>query len=629
MFSKRTDHGGPPPVLRRLWREDRFRAAFIAVLFVLVYLAARAQFGPRGPEPVSRKLVGDVGEYRLEIFSFLSPGQVVPGTVSLSFSREVLSLEIGLRDPFTHQVSPSGVAPRRLSNRVFRFPVDENLHLYFVRIAPKREDAGPLRVTFQLRPSRSAVSVLYLAGLSFFTALFLLWSLLLVVKVVRTRSVPAEEARRAVLALTALFLLFLGRAIFRLPALLFFFEQRGVPLLKVTAANLGLALGAALLYLLFRKERIPFFALPSALALLPFPLVLSYDIFVCGDAEAWIAALHQDEWLLRAAEFLSFPLVKTVLVVGRRLVSGLSALQAWTTTGKVFGVLWFFSAAYFARTRKEMSGDNRVLFFILTATLPVSVFFLGFPEFAYYTLPFLLLAAAAAEKYLGSEGGLRHLAGAAALVAVSGLMHAVAFVSLPPLMLFPFLKDRASGAGRMKRSRVWGESLLPPLVGLGIAGSAFLAAAISGLPVSFDTVLGGGDRNMFVGIARSQEAQTLFGPVYNHDRAWMVLTAFPLVLLLAVLGRERWKVLKKQDLVPLLLGLPALFLFLFWDYDLGFRDFDLYIAPLTLMNVFLVQRLVDLQPDTSSLARRLLLVAVFALTSPAMLVLFLTSAAPF
>jgi len=610
-------------------KDDRFGVPLIALVLSLALLAASSFFGSQDPVSVNRNLVPDEGRYRLKIYSFLSPGDVIPGNVYLTFERDILSLDVGMDDPFTRQVSPSGIQPRRLTSRTFRFPADGNLHRYVVEITPRRDIGGRLKVKFDLRPARTAVSLLGFAVLSFFLSLFLLRSFLLAVKIIGARAVPARETRQSVLAFLALFFLFLVWAVGRRSSLSFFLGQHEVPLLKVLAANLGAAVGAALLYLLFRGARIPLPALAVLLSLLSFPVFLSYKMPVCGDGQVWIEALHEDAWLLRATEFLSYPLVKLVYFLGRSLRPGLSALQAWILTGKAFGVLWLLAVACYVQARPGLSKEKRVLFFLLTVILPGSVFFLGYPEFAHYTLPFLLIGAVMAEKYLGRRGRRGHLAGAAAFVTGAGLMHAAAFVSLPPLMLAPFLKKRDSGVGKKIGLPAWRESLIPLAVGLVAVGAAFGAAAAWGVPVSFDTVLGGGDRDMFVNIVRPGEGQTLFGLAYKQDRAWFVLTAFPLALFLAARGREQWKALREDDLVLFLIGLPQLMLFFFWNYDLGFRDFDLYVAPLTMMNMFLIARVVDRQPDASSLGRRLLLIAVFALTSPAFLILFMTSAAPF
>lgn len=629
MFRPRIDSAGKIPGASSLMKDDRFRVPLIALVLSLALLAASSFFGPRGPVSVNRNLVSDEGRYRLKIFSILSPGDVIPGNVYLSFEKDILSLDVVLDDPFTRRVSPAGIEPRRLTNRVFRFPADGNLHRYVVEIIPRHELEGRLKVKFELRPERTAVFLIGFSVLSFFLALFLLWSLLLAVKIVGARAVPALETRRAALAFLALFFLFLLGAVGRLPALSFFLIRHEVPLLKVLAANLGAAFGIALLYLLLRRIRIPLPALAVLLALLSFPVFLSYNMPVCGDGQVWIAVLHEDAWLLRAAEFLSYPLVKIVFFIGRGLRPGFSALQAWIGTGKAFGVLWLLAVACYVQARPGLSKEKRLLFFLLTVTLPATVFFLGYPEFAHYALPFLLMAAVMAEKYLGRRGRRGHLAGAAAFIAGAGLMHAVAFVSLPPLILAPFLKKRDFKAGKKTGLPAWRESLVPLAVGLAAAGAALGAAAAWGVPVSFDTVLGGGDGEMFVNISRPGEGQTLFGPAYKQDRAWFVMTAFPLALFLAARGRDKWKALREDDLVLFLLGLPQLVLLFFWNYDLGFRDFDLYIAPLTMMNMFLIARIVDREPDAPSLGRRLLLISAFALTSPAILLLFMTSAAPF
>ncbi len=66
-------------------------------------------------------------------------------------------------------------------------------------------------------------------------------------------------------------------------------------------------------------------------------------------------------------------------------------------------------------------------------------------------------------------------------------------------------------------------------------------------------------------------------------------------------------------------------LVLFWNHDLGFHDFDLFIAPLTLMNLLWLRATVEVAEKKYGASRNPLILGALAATSAFSLILAITT----
>ena len=141
-----------------------------------------------------------------------------------------------------------------------------------------------------------------------------------------------------------------------------------------------------------------------------------------------------------------------------------------------------------------------------------------------------------------------------------------------------------------------------------------------GFNLLFNTMSGGFDGRRFISfLPRSSHfpwAVNFLEIGYFVSIGWIffitgafVFLAFP----------SRWKNLApftKLDFVLFLFGISQFMIVLFWGFDLGIREFDLYIAPTTLIYLFLTKSLIGKIPDDKSAWKYIL---VFSLFSPACL----------
>ena len=68
-----------------------------------------------------------------------------------------------------------------------------------------------------------------------------------------------------------------------------------------------------------------------------------------------------------------------------------------------------------------------------------------------------------------------------------------------------------------------------------------------------------------------------------------------------------------SDFILFLFGISQFLVVLFWGFDLGIQDFDLYIAPATLIFLFLLKYFLGMK-QTSKIAWKYIL--IFSLFSP-------------
>ncbi len=111
------------------------------------------------------------------------------------------------------------------------------------------------------------------------------------------------------------------------------------------------------------------------------------------------------------------------------------------------------------------------------------------------------------------------------------------------------------------------------------------------------TARGGFDGKQFISLLPQNihfpDAVVFLEPRYFLTRGWIFLISGSFVFLLYL---NRWRkpmAAHTSDSVLALLALSQLFIIMFWNFDLGIFDFDLYIVPTSLVNLFLIQSLVE------------------------------------
>ena len=171
------------------------------------------------------------------------------------------------------------------------------------------------------------------------------------------------------------------------------------------------------------------------------------------------------------------------------------------------------------------------------------------------------------------------------------------------------------------------------LAAAGLALPMFLLLAIialSGYRTVFFTALGGAGGGKFVEIfpnlLRYWNDKIFLEKSYLFLRGWIFLGGFPAPLILFGLRRAKRNKLSLADALFFLMAALQMVIVLFWGFDLNVKDFDLYMAPLTLLSLFLLKTIVDGESGRESTARALWLILIFALASPIGLFLAMTAA---
>jgi len=606
----------------------------------VVYMAFFAYLETRNPLTVNARVPKKKKEFVFPLSRYLMNSFVRQGTVFFLFDTEIKEFEISV--PGSEPTGgpekgtaggPSGreeILPvlRSAGGDKFRLAAREDMMNWVVRCAPG--DAQPvLNVRIVLAPRLSARLLIFQTLLAF---CFLAGIFSLGVLAAGAFSGKAgwvdSGIRDFMSSFFAVCVIFWAYFAVRPAALLSLLKRMSALFPDILLTNLALALPLAGLYLFFKKARIRLVYLPLILGILYAAFWPDYRLDLCGDADQWANLILPDIKHLYFAEFLSFGSAKGVYAVLKGFFPGLPPHAALTVTGKLAGTGFLFSIYALARAFAPAARDRQMLFMLLASGLTLNVFFLGYPEFAYYPLPFLVLSALFSLKYLEPGGGMTPLILAAVFLALAGLSHGSAFSCLPAILALPLLKH----GGLFRREKRL--SILAGCAGvlLAVFLIVFLALQLSsllGFVNDFQNYKGGGDDDRLVEFLPPRSAGaagSVFLEIrYLGMRGWAIITALPVLLLIMAVKAARRETFSNLDRVLFLMGAcQAIFLFT-WSFDLGFRDFDLYIVPLTFPALLLIKKALEgLNLETSTLGG-LAAVFLFALTGHWGTVLLITS----
>lgn len=606
----------------------------------VVYMAFFAYLETRAPLTVNARVTKKKKEFVFPLSRYLMNSFVRQGTVFFIFDTEIKELEISVPGREPARVPGKGAASRPSRREEilpvfrssggdkFRLAAREDMMDWVVRCLPA--NARPsLNVRIVLAPRLSASVLIFQAMLAFgfLAGIFSLGVLAAGVFSGNAGWVDSgiRDFMRSFLAVCVIFWIYLA---VRPSALLPLLKRMSVSFSDILLMNLALAVPLAGLYLLFKKTRIPPAHLPLILGVLYSAVRLNYKLDLCGDADQWRNLITLNIKNLYFAELLSFGSAKAVYTVLKGFIPGLPPHAALTVTGKLAGIAFLFSVYALARAFAPAARDRQVLFMLLVSGLTLNVFFLGYPEFAYFPLPFLILSALFSLKYLEPGGGMTPLLLAAVFLSLAGLSHGAAFFCLPALLVLPFLKHGGL-LRREKRTSILAGCAGVLLVVIFVALLALQLSSLLGFVHNFQNYKGGGDDDRLVEFLPPRSAGaagSVFLEIsYLGMRGWAIMAALPILLLFMAVKTAWLETLSNLDRILFLMGAcQAIFLFT-WSFDLGFRDFDLYIAALTFPALLLIKKSLEaLNLETSTLGG-LAAVFLFALTGHWGTVLLITS----
>lgn len=607
-------------------------AAVITALFLLFdgwFLFSRSYAKKQKVAPSGE------GLFSLPLKPVFYPYAVREGTLTVVSDERLSGIEATVTTAAPESVGARKTRFRTISPRRFETPAAADLADWTLQLTPARPGVASLSVSMIVRPSFQPAAYLPKAAFVFFVVLTILAAAILAVRWIGNRPGGRNDLLRlivgGVLGTAA------ASAVFAVlhPGLFYGFAVRlGAKPARLLLLNALFGLALAGLYWIFRKFRLSLYFWPllvSAAGLLAFP---AYNIPICGDSWQWLSILNLKRLNLFAAEFLSFPLNRAVLKIGRMIAPSFPPALAQVMTGKLIGMLALFVLTMFISGETRLSRERKLLFLVLASTFGFQAYFLGYPEFGFYPLPFLLAAAITARRYLRPEGGRAgDLAGTAFWIAVAGLFHGSAWVVFPAVLLLPPLRKRQPEE-RPAAAFDWIKSwALAGLTWAAVITVAFGLARAFGFKISFQNATGGGDKGMFVSLFAGGPAETsgvlAFELRYLWERAWAFLLALPLPFYLAAAASFRRFKEETIDRFWLAAGLFALVIFLFWNFDLGYSDFDLYTVPLTLLALFLLKGFLEIAGPKMTSLRETILILLFALFSPVFLILQLTTRSGF
>ncbi|MCX6554896.1 MAG: hypothetical protein NTZ12_07780 [Candidatus Aminicenantes bacterium] len=256
------------------------------------------------------------------------------------------------------------------------------------------------------------------------------------------------------------------------------------------------------------------------------------------------------------------------------------------------------------------------MFFVLFLTFAFNILLFGFPEFRYYSLPFLMFSFLAAKKYVDDrEGGLKYLIVSAFLAVLAGLFHGTAYFSFPAVLLLPLFKRPD---GENKKSVFYLKQYSAIFLSVGIVFIIFFSLIkLFGYDLRFNTAVGGFDGRQFISFLPRNihfpDAVNFLEIGYFSSRGWILFISGSFTFLLFISNWRKRVSLATSDFILFLFGLSQFVIVLFWGFDNGINEFDLYLVPPTLLYLFLIRYLLATITSEKSAWKT---ICIFSLFSP-------------
>ena len=554
-----------------------------------------------------------------------------PAEISFLFDRGIDRMKIEWKEN-------QDVSPRRVSDRGFLLRVEKDIHVVRIDLTTRTGTAGSLAVRIGRKPFVRVPLLLFQFAIAFLLAWFVLETTRWILTCFgRKNGENADDPGRVFRTGVLLISLFFVYVLFHPSLYLQLLREWKTPLGRALSINLGYAVFLGIIYFVFSRRPKARIALPFVFGLLILFLTPSFRLDICGDAREWLRIIrslpvqfgHYDATTISFAESLSLMLGKVLLAGMRPMFHRLGPEAVYTILAKTMGLFYLFMLYRFVFDQDRLSHCQKLLFFLLAASLPAGAFFLGYPEFAFYALPFLLLGFILASRYLARPRSGHLLLLSSLAFTVGGLFHGSAFFSMPALFLLPLLKMRRFPEPRPARFCLRGFLL----TAAGVAPPVLLllsVVSLSGFRTVFYTALGGAGGGKFVemlpALPRYWNDKIFLDTGYLFLRGWIFLIGFPAPMIFLGLQRTKPRERSASDLLFFLMAALQMIIVLFWGFDLNVKDFDLYMAPLTLASLFLIKTIVEGESGRESTARSLRMILLFTLASPFGLFLAMTAA---
>ncbi len=600
-------------------------AALLSTAYlVLSYTAAFNQ-----PVVRTQRLEIKDGRFSFYLGALITTGETKFSRVFFTFDQRIDQLEILLSDKTHPSVLKTDYLVTRVSGQGFVVPARPNLQDWLVQGVP-RNPSNSLEVKIALRPVIKVEALVFQFLILFFLLVLILTTALLVFNLLIQAGTELDEIIRQVLTVflvlaATIYLYFLIRLGFTVEL----WTILKLPVLKILLFTIAFAgLMAAVFSVQVKIGMKPIFW-PIIMSLLHFTVFPEYHLRFCGDSVQWVHLAALKEKTIYFAELLSFSWAKWTNDLFNPSSSLTMATQVFTLDAKIIGVVFAFALYAFVRSQKDLAAGNQVIFFVAASVLTMNAFFVGHPEFAFYQLPFLLLSINFAMKYVSSGPGEKFLYYATFFLTIGGLFHGSGYFSAPVLFLLPLLKDRGKPWDKKRILALAINYVLILLIIAAVILAVTRFTAFLGYRISFQNTRGGGDNDRFADFFTSGKGSSwgekFLDIRYLWERGLTVFLGFP-ILFFALFGKIRkWKGVSSADLALLLFGLSQMSVFFLWSYDLGFRDFDLLLSPWTVINLFLLKLFLKSFNPEGRIAKGVLFVFLFAVTSGAFLLLFWTT----
>ena len=363
---------------------------------------------------------------------------------------------------------------------------------------------------------------------------------------------------------------------------------KGLKTLIATNLSLFVIIAIIFAFLKTRKNKFALLLLFSAVLIINY----KFNPEVTGDAVLWgknhlKSLIWNSEVLGQLINYLLFDAIKFN-----------SFNDIFSLTAKIAAIPYFIFL-YLATKKITSDVNKRIIFFAIILTSTYLIFFLGYPEYAYWAIPAQLVTLFLLLKYLEypKQG---HLIGIAISLGIGICLHGSTVLIIPAVFIFLFMKTK-DAKNSMKTSP--GKSGMKMLLGFSIKFVFFIILIllcfqtiprILGYQVIYETSFQD-SLVAFLPQVGFQKSQLIF---FEPDHLKLIgfiffLTMPSFILWFPYLILKKKVSLDQTTKLIFVFSLFQSFLIFFWNFDYYIRDFDLYLTNTVFCSLFLFKIISD------------------------------------
>ncbi len=408
-----------------------------------------------------------------------------------------------------------------------------------------------------------------------------------------------------------LVLLFIFNLTFLFTYLDFFMGIISKEIRNLLVVNFSLFMFITIIFVLLeaKKNRVALVILFSIVLIINF----KFNSEVTGDTILWGKnyiknLLWNSEILSQLINYLFYDFIKFKDFNGIFLI-----------TSKIIAIPSLVSL-FFLSKKVVCHKDKLNLFFVVTLTGTYLIFFLGYPEYAYWAIPMQLISLFFLIKYLDCTKQ-KYLIWLAIGLGLGFCLHGSMILLFPAVFIFLVIKNKEEQNSLKKSNEMSKIKRLFRFKYLSLAILIPVCLQIIAMILGYRIVYETSFLESWVTFSPNSGFVTsqliFFEPDHLKLVGFIFFLSMPsFIILFPYLIVKKRLYMDHITKIILIFSLFQSILILFWNFDYYIRDFDLYLSNTVFCSLFVFKLIIDnLISEQSRLLRKLLIIFLLSITS--------------